>query len=376
MAEYSTLTPQATPVTRYLTSDHLGSPRIITGSNGAVLSRRDFMPYGEEAFIGVGNRAVGHGYTYGDSTREKFTGYERDEESNLDFAQARMHNYNHGRFRSPDPLMASAKLLIPQSFNRFAYVTNNPINLVDPFGLIWLSKGDNIYWLDDDDYPKNPNAYKDYTIVLNGSIYFGTQNGRNDAHHYVLNADGSITETADPALVVQTENDFEGESKKLSFGLAWTGRLDYFTSGEGFEMHVVDPSGKERGIVSGRNGWIAKHGYTASPPKNIPRAVLDKINGANVSELRRRGAIPQKGTAEATNVRGGGYLRAGARVFTVFNFVHGLITDAATLKQARENNLTMQQQSIINNQNTEYISTPFGVFPTELLIRPEDKIYE
>ncbi len=86
VAEYSTLTPQTTPVTRYLTSDHLGSPRIITGSNGAVLSRRDFMPFGEEAYIGVGNRAVGHGYTYGDSTRQKFTGYERDQETNLDFA--------------------------------------------------------------------------------------------------------------------------------------------------------------------------------------------------------------------------------------------------------------------------------------------------
>ncbi len=85
---------EATPVTRYLTSDHLGSPRIIAGSNGAVLSRRDFMPYGEEAFIGVGNRAVGHGYTYGDSTRQKFTGYERDEETNLDFAQARCIQIN------------------------------------------------------------------------------------------------------------------------------------------------------------------------------------------------------------------------------------------------------------------------------------------
>ncbi len=135
MAEYSTLTPQTTPVTRYLTSDHLGSPRIITGSNGAVLSRRDFMPYGEEAFIGVGNRAVGHGYTYGDSTRQKFTGYERDEETNLDFAQARMHNYNHGRFTSPDPIMMSKERLPdPQSINLYVYVRNNPLVLIDPTG--------------------------------------------------------------------------------------------------------------------------------------------------------------------------------------------------------------------------------------------------
>ncbi len=134
VAEYSTLTPQATPVTRYLTSDHLGSPRIITGSNGAVLSRRDFMPYGEEAFIGVGNRAVGHGYTYGDSTRQKFTGYERDEETNLDFAQARMYSNQLGRFITVDPLLASANSSNPQTFNRYVYVLNNPLALIDRTG--------------------------------------------------------------------------------------------------------------------------------------------------------------------------------------------------------------------------------------------------
>ncbi len=94
------------------------------------------MPYGEEAFIGVGNRAVGHGYTYGDSTRQKFTGYERDEESGLDFAQARMHNYNHGRFTLPDRLQASATAIRPQSWNRYSYSYNNPLRFTDPSGMI------------------------------------------------------------------------------------------------------------------------------------------------------------------------------------------------------------------------------------------------
>ncbi len=140
MAEYSTLTPQTTPVTRYLTSDHLGSPRIITGSNGAVLSRRDFMPYGEEAFIGTGPRAVGHGYTYGDSTRQKFTGYERDEETNLDFAQARMFSYGHGRFTGVDPLLSTGEPNYPQTWNRYAYSLNSPLYYTDPSGM-YVCKG-------------------------------------------------------------------------------------------------------------------------------------------------------------------------------------------------------------------------------------------
>ncbi|MFV0387902.1 MAG: RHS repeat-associated core domain-containing protein [Pyrinomonadaceae bacterium] len=97
------------------------------------------MQFGEEAMIGTGPRAVGQGYTFGgsggDSTRQKFTGYERDEESNLDFAQARMHDYNHGRFTSPDPTLLSVNGFNPQSWNRYVYVLNNPHFYTDPLGL-------------------------------------------------------------------------------------------------------------------------------------------------------------------------------------------------------------------------------------------------
>ena len=135
ISEYSTLTPQSTPVTRYITNDHLGSPRVITNQSGAVLSRRDFMPFGEEAFIGVGNRANGHDYTYGDSTRQKFTGYERDEESNLDFGQARYYSSSLGRFFSVDPENAGAKIFDSQSWNGYTYVRGNPLVYTDPDGM-------------------------------------------------------------------------------------------------------------------------------------------------------------------------------------------------------------------------------------------------
>ncbi len=59
-AEYSTATPTATPTTSYLTTDHLGSPRVITDKNGNVISRRDFMPFGEEILrANSGNDSIG-----------------------------------------------------------------------------------------------------------------------------------------------------------------------------------------------------------------------------------------------------------------------------------------------------------------------------
>ncbi|MGD9562999.1 MAG: RHS repeat-associated core domain-containing protein [Pyrinomonadaceae bacterium] len=69
--------------------------------------------------------------------RKRFTGYEKDDETGLDFAEARMYQNKHGRFTAVDPLLASASATNPQTFNRYTYTGNNPINYTDPSGLSW-----------------------------------------------------------------------------------------------------------------------------------------------------------------------------------------------------------------------------------------------
>lgn len=121
----------------YLTTDHLGSPRTITDENGAVTNRKDFTAFGETVTsserVGGSN---GNGYDDPQAViRQDYTGYQKDDESGLEFAQARYYNTGHGRFTSVDPLTASADAADPQSFNRYAYVGNDPLNFVDPSGL-------------------------------------------------------------------------------------------------------------------------------------------------------------------------------------------------------------------------------------------------
>ncbi len=123
--------------TQYTTTDNLGSPRVITKSGGLVASRHDYMPFGTELGAGTGSRTTGMGFSNaGDTNRKKFTGYERDNETGLDFAQARYYSNTQGRFTSPDPLMASATAADPQTWNRYVYVVNNPLKFVDPSGMI------------------------------------------------------------------------------------------------------------------------------------------------------------------------------------------------------------------------------------------------
>lgn len=141
VAEYSTKMPYS-PTTNYTTTDQLGSPRVVTDKLGQIRSRRDFMPFGEELAADANYRTAGLKYGVADEVRQKFTGYQKDTETGLDFAEARMYNNQHGRFTAVDPLLASGKSANPQTFNRFVYVLNNPLRLIDPSGLkpVYLRK--------------------------------------------------------------------------------------------------------------------------------------------------------------------------------------------------------------------------------------------
>ncbi|MBL8195607.1 MAG: RHS repeat-associated core domain-containing protein, partial [Blastocatellia bacterium] len=93
------------------------------------------FPYGDQIIDSVGNRASVFGYSTTDSIRQKFTTYERDDETGLDYAKARYYANANGRFMSIDPLGRSQQLEDPQTWNRYTYTLNNPINLTDPLGL-------------------------------------------------------------------------------------------------------------------------------------------------------------------------------------------------------------------------------------------------
>jgi RHS repeat-associated protein len=64
----------------------------------------------------------------------KFTTYERDGSGN-DQAMFRQYHPYWMRFDQPDPYAGSYDLSDPQSFNRYAYVQNDPVNFTDPTGL-------------------------------------------------------------------------------------------------------------------------------------------------------------------------------------------------------------------------------------------------
>jgi len=108
---------------RYYHADHLGSARLMTDASGNQTWSATYLPFGQEWNP---QPTVNH---------YKFTGKERDSESGLDYFGARYDSSQYGRFMTPDPLMASATVYNPQSWNRYAYALNNPLRFIDPDGM-------------------------------------------------------------------------------------------------------------------------------------------------------------------------------------------------------------------------------------------------
>jgi RHS repeat-associated protein len=114
----------------YLHRDHLGSVDVITDSNGVVLERLKYDPFG--ARLSASNLDEQQAVSQTGET-EGFAGHQHDDDLGLINMGARMYDPQLCRFLSPDPIVSN--LYYGQAYNRYSYVKNNPLSSTDPSGL-------------------------------------------------------------------------------------------------------------------------------------------------------------------------------------------------------------------------------------------------
>jgi len=111
----------------YYLPDALGSVRQVADGAGAVVSSREWTPFGVELALseveGVGAAQAGLGYT----------GEWWDADAALLYLRARWYAPGVGRFTRRDPWRGDPRQ--PSSFNLYIYVCQNPVNATDPSGL-------------------------------------------------------------------------------------------------------------------------------------------------------------------------------------------------------------------------------------------------
>jgi RHS repeat-associated protein len=104
-------------------ADGLGSITILTDLNGIPVRSYTYDSFGR---LVAQTGTVGNPYTY--------TARELDPESGLFYYRARYYDPTIGRFLQEDIFGGLPRF--PQSLNRFVYVANNPVNFLDPTGLV------------------------------------------------------------------------------------------------------------------------------------------------------------------------------------------------------------------------------------------------
>ena len=113
---------------RYYHQDHLGSSSVMTEATGQLVSESTFYPFGHSRQK-IQPRGLEDIYQFGQK--------EKDEESGLDYFEARRLISGIGVFASVDPLATSPPvkfLAWPQTQNAYSYAARNPVVLSDPSG--------------------------------------------------------------------------------------------------------------------------------------------------------------------------------------------------------------------------------------------------
>jgi RHS repeat-associated protein len=143
VAEYGG--PVFTNGTQYVMGDQQGSTRLTMRgapvNNQLVLARQDYLPFGEDIPDTAGPRAGVAGYSQRPGPRQAYADMERDDSTGMGHTLWREYDPLSARWTAPDPYGGSIELATPQSFNRYTYVVNNPVNLTDPSGLMAYDGG-------------------------------------------------------------------------------------------------------------------------------------------------------------------------------------------------------------------------------------------
>jgi RHS repeat-associated protein len=117
----ATLNP-STGAPYFLHDDMLGTPQLATGSNQAVAWQASYQPFGQTSVSGTVTQNL------------RFPGQYFDVESGWNHNGFRNYVPALGRYVEPDPLGR-----LGSGNNLYAYVGDNPINFIDPFGQdVWL----------------------------------------------------------------------------------------------------------------------------------------------------------------------------------------------------------------------------------------------
>ncbi|HEX6705225.1 MAG TPA: Ig-like domain-containing protein [Albitalea sp.] len=235
----------ASEVVRYLLPDHLGSTSVVTDTSGAVIERLAYDPWGDRraasgASVGVSDPTNTIQPT---STDRGYTGHEHLDEGNMGLVHmnGRVYDPTLARFISADPNIPDPE--DTQSFNRYAYVSNSPLNATDPTG----------FFADPVSDPNNGQALSSrisgFTVVYNsGGDASVSSGGGSKPETAAANAAGQMTQPGNGVVAPYSHTDPNGTPVFVSptvqiGGRPGDGAADDPVPSQSVELSMGSPAG-------------------------------------------------------------------------------------------------------------------------------------
>jgi RHS repeat-associated protein len=134
-----TLRSTSTNDTRFLHKDHLGSLVAMTDETGAINQQLSYDAFGKRrsATTWSGTPSITDWTNIAATTHHGFVFHEQLDNLGLVHMNGRVYDPTLGRFISADPTVQQPYM--SQSLNRYSYVINNPLSMIDPTGFGFLS---------------------------------------------------------------------------------------------------------------------------------------------------------------------------------------------------------------------------------------------
>lgn len=228
----------------YFQQDHLGSTTALTNSSGAVVAQLTYDAFGNSTGSGL--------------TRYDFTGRERDPDTGLLYYRARWYDPQVGRFISEDPIGLAGGI------NQFSYVSNNPQNAKDPFGL----------------YEIDVHYYLTYFIAMKTGCFTEAEarliadaNQGTDENERTAPGLGATERQRQQNRDYHDlhPGNFEGQGSPGLWQQAMSGQTNYV--GLGQYLHHLQDSFSHAGFESDVTGHLRRLHYYDKTASDVPRAL-------------------------------------------------------------------------------------------------------
>jgi RHS repeat-associated protein len=277
----------------FVHADLLGSTKALTTASGTVAESLEYYPFGSIK-DDVGSR----------KESKKYIGAEYDEETGLNYLNARYQNGQTGKFISQDPVFweigqsddGDKVLMDPQSQNSYSYVRNNPIINKDPKGRYWETVFDvaMLSW-SLSDFKENPSFWNGLGVVADGAslalpipaVVGGLRHGDDAYKGFRIAQDVARTSNwGNPASLMQHTFDHA-----IDFGLKKTDYAGYAKATNDFlsnaEVSVKQGSKNFESFVDSNNRTFFFDGNTST-------FGIKNADGTAVTAYKPKGGDPQK----------------------------------------------------------------------------------